>query len=329
MTRDATVSLPVPLAQESTSIAIVRDAIPPLVEAAGPAATFAWDEFALGSLRNPHTRAAYLRAVRRFLAWCGPQTADIARITPGMVGTYLSSIDGGPQLRKLVLAALRHFFDVLVTRHVVVLNPAASVRGERYQPVEGLTPEITTDQARRLLASIDASSLLGKRDKAVVATLIYTAARAGAVGRLRLKHLAHDGTQHVLRFAEKGGKAREIPVRHDLERILLDYLAAGTLAERPRDEPLFRTAGGGGLTDRAMSNVDICRMVKRRLRVAGLPTRLSPHSFRVCTVTDLLSQGIPLEDVAYLAGHSDPRTTRLYDRRQRTVTRNIVERISV
>jgi integrase/recombinase XerD len=61
----------------------------------------------------------------------------------------------------------------------------------------------------------------------------------------------------------------------------------------------------------------------------GLPTRLSPHSFRVATVTDLLTQGVALEDVQYLAGHADPRTTRLYDRRQKQVTRNTVERISI
>ena len=47
------------------------------------------------------------------------------------------------------------------------------------------------------------------------------------------------------------------------------------------------------------------------------------------TVTDLLEQNVPLEDVQYLAGHSDPRTTRIYDRRRRKVTRNIVERISI
>ena len=58
-------------------------------------------------------------------------------------------------------------------------------------------------------------------------------------------------------------------------------------------------------------------------------TRLSPHSFRVTTITDLLEQGIPLEDVQRLAGHADPRTTRLYDRRQKKITRNIVERISI
>jgi len=78
-----------------------------------------------------------------------------------------------------------------------------------------------------------------------------------------------------------------------------------------------------------MTAGDMGRMVKRRMRDAGLPSRLCPHSFRVATITDLLDQGVPLEDVQYLAGHADPRTTRLYDRRKKRVTRNIVERISI
>ncbi len=70
-------------------------------------------------------------------------------------------------------------------------------------------------------------------------------------------------------------------------------------------------------------------LVKRRLKAAKLPKRLSPQSFRVSAVTYLLNQGTPLEDVQYLAGHSSPRTTRLYDRRQQKVTRSIVEKTSV
>jgi integrase/recombinase XerD len=62
--------------------------------------------------------------------------------------------------------------------------------------------------------------------------------------------------------------------------------------------------------------------------IVAIP-QFSPHSFRVATVTDLLEQNVPLEDVQYLAGHADPRTTRIYDRRRRKVTRNIVERISI
>ena len=82
-------------------------------------------------------------------------------------------------------------------------------------------------------------------------------------------------------------------------------------------------------TENQMTGIDICKMMKRRLREAGLPTHYSPHSFRVTTVTDLLEQNQALEDMQHLAGHADPRTTRLYDRRRRKVTRNIMERISI
>ena len=70
-------------------------------------------------------------------------------------------------------------------------------------------------------------------------------------------------------------------------------------------------------------------MLKRRLNAIGLPQILSPHSFRVLVVTDLLSQNGLAEDVQYLAGHAHPRTTQIYDRRRWRVSRNLVERISV
>ena len=70
-------------------------------------------------------------------------------------------------------------------------------------------------------------------------------------------------------------------------------------------------------------------MRRRRLKDAGLPDRLLPHAFRVKEVNDLLTQGMPLDDVQYLAGHSSPRTTRHSNRRQKNVTREIVERISI
>ena len=60
-----------------------------------------------------------------------------------------------------------------------------------------------------------------------------------------------------------------------------------------------------------------------------MPDLFWPHSFRVTVVTDLLNQNVPLEDVQSLAGHASPTTTRVYDRRRRKVTRNIVERISI
>src|SRR4051794_11964704 len=103
--------------------------LPVLVERAGGAAHFAWDEFFYAEHHNPHTQKAYMAAVKRFLAWAEGQGVELATITPGMLGQYLTGLGGSPSKRNLHLAALRGFFDRLVQRHVVILNPAASVRG--------------------------------------------------------------------------------------------------------------------------------------------------------------------------------------------------------
>jgi integrase len=173
--------------------------------------------------------------------------------------------------------------------------------------------------------------VVGLRDRAILATLAYTACRAGAVAKLRLGDFQHDGEQYVLRFQEKGGKSREIPVRLELQRDILAFLKVAGIVEDGKDKPLFRSAVGRTikLTEKALTTERICELVKRRLKDAGLPKQLSPHSFRVAAITDLLTQGVKLEDVQYLAGHTEPRTTGLYDRRQKKVTRNIVKRRSI
>ena len=114
----------------------------------------------------------------------------------------------------------------------------------------------------------------------------------------------------MLHLEEKGGKSREIPVRHDLEGIIFDYLDAAGLSAAPKDASLLPTAirKTGQITTRGIHVNDVCRMMKRRLKDTGLPDNLSPNSFRVTTITDLLERGVPLEDVKSLG---DPRTTRL------------------
>ncbi len=298
---------------------------------AGNNALFAADEFFQATISNTHTRRAYCRAVDSFLTWCAGGNIDLRQVSPGTAGVYLQSLQGSAPTKNQNLAALRRFFDCLVTRHAVALNPFSSVRGIRHAVVEGKTAEITIEQARTLLKSIDISTVVGLRDKAILGVLAYTGARVGAVATLRLGDLRDFGGQRALRFREKGGKDREIPVRHDLDEWLKEYVQVAAISDDSGTSPLFRTSEKNrpALTGKAYSADLIRQMMKRRLADAGLPHLYSPHSFRVTVVTDLLKQNIPLEDVQFLAGHSSPTTTRIYDRRRRKVTRNIVERISI
>ena len=306
-------------------------AFPAILVRAGKAACFAADEFFRARISNPHTRIAYAHQVSRFLAWCEDQGLELHQVTPGLAGRFLDELPGGAPTKIQALAALRHFFDVLVARHAAVLNPFQSVRGVRHPFGEGRTPEVTVAQARQLLASIKTDRVYGLRDRAVLGTLIYTGARVGAISRLRIQDLRDNGNHRSLQFSEKGGKSREIPVRHDLDEWIAAYLEGAGLTDAPQSSPLFRAGERRSslLTDRAMSPPAVQQMLKRRMATAGLPKILSSHSFRVLVVTDLLSQNVPLEDVQYLAGHAHPRTTQVYDRRRRRVSRNLVERISV
>ena len=70
-------------------------------------------------------------------------------------------------------------------------------------------------------------------------------------------------------------------------------------------------------------------MVKRRLTAASLPSLALPHSLQARVATDQLALGVAPEEVQHLMAHSDSLVTKLFDRRQKQVTRNIVERISV
>lgn len=333
-------------AQPGGLVRTVAELPPEIIERAGRGAEFAWDEFFYAKLSNAHTLRAYRHAATRFFAWCEEQGLELNQVSPGLVGRYLGDLRTLPKakkgeapplgkpasipMKKLHRSALNHLFDVLVERHVVVLNPVASVRAPKYSTVEGSTPDIPKKEIRRLVDSISTEDVVGLRDRAIMGILIYTAARRGAVANLCRKDFYTDGEQWAFRFLEKGGKSREIPARHDLQRAVRDYMAAAGITDAADDSPLFRTAirRTKTLTEKSMTPDDISRMVRRRMKDAGLSSQFVAHSFRASTITNLLDQGVALADVQQLAGHADPRTTRLYDRTKKAVTRNIVERIS-
>ena len=305
---------------------------PAILREAGAAACGAADEFFAVRIRNAHTRRAYDRCVREFLAWCEAGELTLEQVSPVDAGRYIDGLRESAAVQRQALAALRQFFDALVTRHAVSLNPFLNVRAPRPETHRGKKPEVTVEQASQLLASIDTTRSIGLRDRAVLGTLTYTGARVGAVAQLRLQDRRDYGPYRAFRFREKRGKEREIPVRIDLDGWLTEYIEVAGIRDDPKEAPLFRRVdyhtptwlGEGGIGPWTIRNI-----LKRRLKDAGLPTIFTPHSFRVLVVSALLDQGVPVDDVQYLAGHSRPWTTQAYDRSVRRVSRNIVERIPI
>ena len=313
----------------SASVFDASTQVPALYAPDAPAAKRAFEFFAV-NIRNPNTRKAYARAAADFAAWCELHgIADVRQVQPVHVAAYIEGLQIAAPSIKQRLAALRMLFDWLVVGQVMPMNPASSVRGPRHSVKKGKTPVLAAEEARVLLDAIDASSLIGLRDRALIGLMVYTFARVGAAIKMRIEDVYIQGRRTWVRLHEKGGKAHEMPCHHNLEAWLQAYIDDAQLVDAKGY--LFRSVAGrsGKLTDHAMGQADVFRMVRRRAAAAGIRTLIGCHSFRATGITEYLRNGGKLEIAQQMANHESARTTGLYDRRNDQVSLDEVERIVI
>jgi sRNA-binding protein len=193
---------------------------------------------------------------------------------------------------KQHLAAIRMLFDWLVTGGIL-----ASIK-------RGKTPVLTTDQARVLIESIDTSTLVGLRDRALIGVMTYAFARIGAVVSMRVEDYFANGKRWWVRLHEKGGKRHEMPAHHKLEAFLDEYLRTAGIAGDEKG-PLFRSAvrRTGTLAATAMHRVDAWRMIQRRAAELGMKVKIGCHTFRATGITAYLEAGGTLENAQLMAAH--------------------------
>ncbi|HKG99970.1 MAG TPA: tyrosine-type recombinase/integrase, partial [Bradyrhizobium sp.] len=204
---------------------------------------------------------------------------------------------------------------------------AHSVRGPKHVVRRGKTSVLTADEARTLLDSIDTSTLVGLRDRALISVMTFAFARISAVIAMRVEDYYPQGKRWWVRLHEKGGKRHEMPAHHNLDA----YIASAGIRDAGKS-PLFRSATpfrSGRLTDKPMHRVDAYCMIQRRAAALGLGTRIGCHTFRATGITAYLDNGGTLENAQRMAAHESPRTTKLYDRTGDEITLDEVERIQI
>lgn len=323
------------MVNESQSTALIRfqtDRIPILIHHAGDAARDRYLEFFAAQIRNPGTRAAYAQAVRQFCNWSEAIGVSLIQISPVVVATYIEQLT---QLRsaptvKLHLAAIRTLFDFFVMRQIMPVNPALSVRGPKHVVKKGKTPVLIASEARQLLNSIDCTTIIGLRDRALIAVMVYSFARVSATIGMNVDDYYTQGRRMWFRLHEKGGKHHEVPAHHKAEEYLDAYLAAASEINAAKTTPLFRTVSREGhLTNHRMHRTDVLRMIKRRADHIGLPPNVCCHTFRATGITAYLENGGSLEHAQRIAAHESARTTKLYDRTGDQVSLDEIERIVV
>ena len=325
----------VPVGRATTLSATIAASVvvPAIVADAGEAAGKRFLEFFAATIRNKNTRMAYYRATCRFFAWCEHhRIGTLADIEPLHVAAYIETMQTGfekPSVKQH-LAAIRMLFDWLVTGQVVATNPAHSVRGPKHVVKTGKTTVLDAEQARKLLDSIDTSTVVGLRDRALISVMTFAFARIGAVVAMRVEDYYPKGKRWWVRLHEKGGKRHEMPAHHNLEAYLDSYIERAGIGDTSK-APLFRSAAGrtGTLTEKPMNRVDAWRMIQRRSEGLGMKVRIGCHTFRATGITAYLEAGGTLENAQAMAAHESPRTTKLYDRTGDEITLDEVERITI
>jgi site-specific recombinase XerD len=318
---------------DQTALALPSELpLPRLITDAGDKASWRFINFFTAEIENDNTRAAYYRAVLQFDTWCQKQGIGLHQLQPFVVATYAKELKATrhPQTVKQHLAALRMLLDSMVIGQVLPHNPVASVKGPRYSMKKGKTPVLQADETRLLLNSIDTSHVVGMRDRALIAVMVYSFARVSAVIHMRVEDFYPTGRKWMIRLHEKGGKFHQVLAHHNAQEYLHLYIEAAGIAPDSKG-PLFRTTQGASriLTTNAMTRRDVHRMIKRRAADAGVSAQIGCHTFRATGITTYLRNGGTLEYAQKLACHESARTTGLYDRREEEVSLDEIERIII
>lgn len=177
-------------------------------------------------------------------------------------------------------------------RRLLGLRP---LQGREKRLPEVLTP---VELARMLAEAYRACP----RDGLIVRTLFETGTRVSELVNVEVADA--DFAERTIRVRQgKGGKDRVVLFTEDLGQQLRLHLGTRTCGY------LFETNRDGRFTPRRVQQI-----VQAIARRAGIVKHIHPHTYRHSMATFLRNQGVPLDVVQLLLGHSDPKTTQIYAR---------------
>ncbi|MHB8340668.1 MAG: site-specific integrase [Mycobacteriales bacterium] len=212
-----------------------------------------------------------------------------------------------PRTVELVATALRAFFRFL---------RAAGLREDRldeavpvvpYRP-SGLVRHLDSGRLEPLIASLDASSSRGLRDRAIILCVARLGLRASEVVGLQLEDI--DWRNGVLRVrARKTGHGALLPLLDQVGAALADYLQYG----RPVTATRHVFVLDGPRVGAPIRSCIVGDAARNALRRAGISAPIGgANLLRHSLATELLEGGASLREIADLFGHSSLATTRIY-----------------
>ena len=272
------------------------------------------------NLTSPQTRRAYENAVRDFVRFTGiARPEEFRTVTRAHVIAWRDELVtrglAGSTIRHR-LASLASLFQHLCNENAVTHNPVKGVQRPTAETAEGKTPALGDHQARALLDAPIDGSVRGKRDRALLSTLLFHALRRDELCKLKVKDFRHarKGVPH-LKVSGKGGKTRWLPLHPGTNGLITDYLEAAGHGDDDSGA-LFRPVRNNRTGDlaQAITPDGVYKLV--RAYSAALGFEIGAHALRATAATNALDHQADIAKVQEWLGHANIATTRIYDHRR-------------
>jgi site-specific recombinase XerD len=180
---------------------------------------------------------------------------------------------------------------------------STKLRGYRKSP-------LSREDAMRLLDSISTERLTGKRDKLMIAMMLLLGFRTCEIERMDVGDIGEVYDTRVVNVQRKGrhDKAESVALTPYINELLQDYMSEREVEEW--SEPLFISVRGERTR---LQRTTISEIVHDRLRAIGInDPHITAHSLRHTCACLLLADGVEMETVRDVLGHTSTNTTRLY-----------------
>jgi site-specific recombinase XerD len=248
----------------------------------------------------------------QFLDWLGASAVPtrLATLTSERVRAFYLEYcrNRGRSARRSMQATLRMFLRFCLAERYTTHELAAAVPTLRTYRLARLPRGIEDAAACQVLAGIDRTTPVGKRDYVIIQLLHSYGVRGGHIRALRLDDI--DWAQSRIRFrAMKHGKPIAQPLLPDVGEALLDYIRNGR-PHAPCAE-VFLTCRAPYHPFEYSSSLSA--ITERRMRAAGVsaPT-FGAHAFRHCFASRMVNAGESIKAVADMIGHRSLSTTFIY-----------------
>ena len=280
------------------------------------------EEVWLASRKSPWTRRAYQTDVALFCQTFGIGSADeLRQVDHKAVMAWERVMREEQRLEATTvrrrLAALSSLFTHLVKFGVVEQNPVREVERPAVNRREGMTLAFSQKQARRILDAPSEESVHGLRDRAILSVGLQVGLRRAEIASLKVSDFHMNRGYDSFKVVREGGKKGSLAIHPQTAQRIRDYMEEAGHNDN-MDGPLFRPVRGNQRADdmrRHLHPDEIDRILRKYAKCVGLERGYSAHSMRATFITTALDNGASLEDVQLAAGHADPSTTKLYDRR--------------